>query len=132
MKKTLLTAVAIIACGALIGTSWSKFSSGAAESHSSRQGVVTAADAAAHVGETITVEGIVSEVHVSQRATFIDLGGRYPNDEFTGVIFSSDAGAFPDVDSYEGKTLDIRGPVQLFRGRPEIILKTRDQVAFPQ
>ena len=128
MNKTLQIAVAIIAFGVLVGAMWARFGSDAAETRPSRPGTVTAADAAAHVGETITVEGFVSEVHVSQRATFIDLDGRYPNEEFTGVIFSSDAGAFPDVDAYGGKTVDITGTVQLYRGRPEIILKSQSQI----
>jgi len=129
MKKTLLIAAAIIACGILVGLTWATLGTDAAER--SPRDVVRADSAATHVGETITVEGIVSEVHVSPRATFIDLGGRYPNEEFTGVIFSSSVGVFPDVESYEGKTLDITGTVQLYRGRPEIILRSRDQIAFP-
>lgn len=132
MKKTLLLAFTIVACGVLMGAIWATFGSAASESRSSQSGTVTAAEAAARIGQTITVEGVVSEVHVSQRATFIDLGGRYPNEEFTGVIFSSDVGAFPDVDAYEGKTVDITGTVQLYRGRPEIILSSHDQIAFPQ
>ena len=132
MRKTLLIAAAMIVCGALAGVSWTMLSSNAAEIAAPRPGTVTAADAASHIGQTITVEGIVSEVHVSTRATFIDLGGRYPNEEFTGVIFSSDAGAFPDVEAYEGKTVDITGTVQLYRGRPEIILRAHEQVGFPR
>jgi DNA/RNA endonuclease YhcR with UshA esterase domain len=128
MKKTLLIAVTIIACGILIGITWARFSSDAAESRPLRSGVVTAADAAGRIGRTVTVEGVVSEVHVSERATFIDLNGRYPNEEFTGVIFESDAGAFSDVDAYEGKTVDITGTVQLYRGRPEIILTSPSQI----
>jgi len=128
MNKTLSMAAAIIACGVFVGFAWSMFGSDAAETATTRPGTVTAADAAAHIGETVTVEGIVSEVHVSERATFIDLGGRYPNEEFTGVIFTSDAGAFSDVDAYEGKTVDITGTVQLYRGRPEIILTSPSQI----
>jgi DNA/RNA endonuclease YhcR with UshA esterase domain len=128
MKKTLLLAFTIVACGVLVGAMWATFGTKASEARPLPAGVVTAADAAAHVGETVTVEGIVSEVHVSERATFIDLGGRYPNEEFTGVIFTSDAGAFSNVDAYEGKTLDITGTVQLYRGRPEIILTSPSQI----
>jgi hypothetical protein len=34
-----------------------------------------------HLGQVVTVEGVVSDVHhaASGRATFIDIGGRYPN-----------------------------------------------------
>ena len=58
--------------------------------------MIAAADAKAHVGQTVTVEGVVSEVHTaaSGRATFIDIGGRYPNNTFTAVIFSRDVTKF--------------------------------------
>lgn len=87
-------------------------------------------EAQAHVGQTVTVEGTVSEVRAaaSGRATFIELGGRYPDNVFTAVIFSGDASKFPDVRSFNGKIVDITGPVHLYRGKPEIILKSADQI----
>ena len=120
-------AAAIVAGGVVAGATWATFGSDAAPSHR-RPGVVMAADAANHIGETITVEGVVSEVHVSSKATFIDLNGRYPNEEFTGVIWSENIGAFSNVGDYEGKTVDITGTVQIYRGRPEIILRSPSQV----
>ncbi len=87
------------------------------------------ADAQAYVGQTVTVEGTVSEVHTARSgARFIDIGGRYPNSVFTAVIFSGDASKFPNVDSLNGKTVDITGPVRLYRGKPEIILKDAAQI----
>ena len=87
-------------------------------------------DAPAHVGQTVTVEGVVSEVFTSRRSntTFLDMGGRYPDNVFTAVIFSSDAGKFPNVHALEGKTVDVTGPVRLYRGKPEIILHAADQI----
>jgi len=86
--------------------------------------IIKPEEAQAHVGQTVTVEGAVSEVHHARsgRATFIDLGGRYPNNAFTAVIFARDAAKFPNVDALNGKTVDITGAVQLRRGKPEIIL----------
>jgi DNA/RNA endonuclease YhcR with UshA esterase domain len=87
-------------------------------------------EAQAHVGQNVTVEGVVSEVHhaASGRATFIDMGGRYPNNTFAGVIFSSDALKFPDVDSLQGKTIDITGTIKLYNKRLEIILNDPEQI----
>jgi DNA/RNA endonuclease YhcR with UshA esterase domain len=59
---------------------------------------------------------------------FIDLGGRYPNNAFTAVIFSQDAGKFPDVGSLRGRTVEITGRVRLYKGRPEIILRAASQL----
>ncbi len=91
---------------------------------------IAAADAKAHVGQTVTVEGVVSEVHTaaSGRATFIDIGGRYPNNTFTAVIFSRDVTKFSNVDALNGKTVDVTGPVRLHNGRPEIILNVPGQI----
>jgi DNA/RNA endonuclease YhcR with UshA esterase domain len=87
-------------------------------------------EAPRHLGQVVTVEGVVSEVHhaASGRATFIDIGGRYPNNPFTAVIFSDDANKFPDVDALNGKTVDITGIIKNYKDRPEIILNDASQV----
>lgn len=90
---------------------------------------IAAADAKAHVGQTVTVEGAVGGVHTARSGmTFIDIGGRYPDNAFTAVIFTGDRSKFPDVQSLGGKTVDITGAVSLYRGKPEIVLKSADQI----
>jgi len=87
------------------------------------------ADAKAHVGQTVTIEGAVDNVHTARSGnTFIDIGGRYPNNAFAAVIFSKDASKFPDVSALKGKTVDVTGAVRLYRGKPEIILDNADQL----
>lgn len=90
---------------------------------------ITPADAKAYVGQTVTVEGAVGNVATANSGTvFIDLGGRYPDNGFAAVIFAADRGKFPDVKTFVGKTVDITGAVSLYRGKPEIILKSADQM----
>jgi DNA/RNA endonuclease YhcR with UshA esterase domain len=92
--------------------------------------IIAAADAPKHVGETVTVEGTVSAVHTDSRSgvTFIDMGGRYPDQAFTGVIFKDDASKFPNVESLAGKVVDMTGPVHAFKGRPETVLNDPAQI----
>ena len=87
-------------------------------------------EAPRHFGQVVTVEGVVSDVHhaASGRATFIDIGGRYPNNPFTAVIFSDDANKFPDVDTLGGKTVDITDIIKNYKNRPEIVLNDPNQV----
>ena len=93
---------------------------------------IPAADAASHVGQSATVEGTVSEVYTSRRGdTFIDMNGTYPNETFSGVIFADEASAVGDVHSLENKTIRLTGTIQTYRGRPEIIVKSRGQIAVP-
>jgi DNA/RNA endonuclease YhcR with UshA esterase domain len=91
---------------------------------------ITAAEAKNHVGQNVTVEGVVSEVHHVQsgRATLIDMGGSYPNNAFTAVIFKDDFSKFPNADSLAGKTIDVIGQIKEYRGRPEILLKDAGQI----
>jgi len=95
-----------------------------------RAETITPVETPQHVGQNVTVEGLVSEVHhaASGKVTFIDMGGRYPDSIFTAVIFADEANKFSNVDSLEGKTVDISGQVSLYKGRPEIILNDPTQI----
>jgi DNA/RNA endonuclease YhcR with UshA esterase domain len=91
---------------------------------------ITPAESRSHVDEHITVEGVVTEVHhaASGRATFINMGGRYPNHLFNAVIFADAAPKFPNVDTLQGKTIDITGTIKLYNKTPEIILNDAEQI----
>jgi DNA/RNA endonuclease YhcR with UshA esterase domain len=97
---------------------------------SANAGMIGASGAAAHIGQTATVEGTVSEVHTAQsgKATFIDMDGNYPNEAFTAVIFAENMTSVGDVSDLTGKKVDITGTIQSYRGRPEIIVRSRDQI----
>jgi DNA/RNA endonuclease YhcR with UshA esterase domain len=91
---------------------------------------ISANDARSHLGQSVTVEGTVSEVHLDNRSgvTFIDIDGNYPREAFTGVIFEEAAATFPNVNSLVGKLVDITGKVQVYKGRVEIILMDSAQL----
>jgi DNA/RNA endonuclease YhcR with UshA esterase domain len=91
---------------------------------------ITAAEAKNHIGQNVTVEDMVTEVHHAQsgKAIFTDMGGRYPNNTFTAVIFKDDFSKFPTVDTLAGKTIDVTGQIKEYRGRPEIILNDPGQI----
>ena len=90
---------------------------------------IAPADAKTHVGQTVTVEGAVGNISDGRTGTtFIDVGGRYPDNSFAAVIFAADRSKFPDLKAFDGKVVDITGAVTLYRGKPEIILKSADQM----
>lgn len=86
-------------------------------------------DAYANVGSYEAVEGVVSQVSVTgSGTTFINFGGRYPNHVFYGVIFRSDVDKFKGVEKLEGRTVLMHGPIDLYEGKPQIILRDPSQV----
>ncbi len=87
------------------------------------------ADAAGHVGQSVTVEGIANVyTPATGKVTFVDLGGSGRSAAFSAVIFESDASKFSTISSYNGKKVDVSGTIQLYQGKPEIILKSADQL----
>jgi DNA/RNA endonuclease YhcR with UshA esterase domain len=83
----------------------------------------------AYVGKPVTVQAAITDVHTARSgATFIDMGGAFPDNEFVAVIFADDAAKFPEASALEGKTVTITGTVQMYQGKPEIVLKSASQL----
>jgi len=95
-----------------------------------RAQTIAPSDTPHHVGQTVTVEGVVSEVNTTDRSgvTFLDMGGHYPNNAFTAVILRDDAGKFPDVKTLEGKTINVTGTIKLYKGKTEVMLNDPGQL----
>ena len=86
-------------------------------------------EASHHVGATMTVEGEVSQVSTSGGGTtFINFGGRFPNHVFYAVIFRKNINRFSDVHSLVGNSVSITGAIELYKGKPQIILSTPEQI----
>lgn len=93
-------------------------------------GVIDACDAGSYNGKSVTMQGYVAAVSRSAKSNtvFMNFGEAYPNNCFTAVIFSSDLDKFPNFSSYDGKNVLLTGRVQLYQGKPEIILKEPSQI----
>lgn len=90
---------------------------------------VSPQETASHVGKSVVVKGVVDEVHTSDRGNvFLNMGGHYPDQAFTGFIRARDASAFSNVRSYQGKTVNMSGTIKLYKGKPEIELHSPSQL----
>lgn len=86
-------------------------------------------EAGQHVGETKCVTGKVLRVKVgSKNVHFLDFCEDQMACPFTVVIFSNDLKDVGDVRHLAGRTIEIRGAVKVYDGRPEIILSRVSQV----
>src|SRR5262245_23074774 len=91
---------------------------------------ITPDQAPQHIGENATVEGVVVAVSTSKRGnTFINFGGVYPNQTFTGWIpAGTPLASDPSIQSLQGKRVKITGLIEPYRGKPEIKVLSRDQI----
>ena len=98
----------------------------------------TGAQAAHHMGETITVcdkvYGTKYLVSAGTQPTFLNLGAPYPNSPFTVVIFGKDRPHFkqqPEV-YYDYKKICVSGLVKEYRGKPEMVVSAEGAIQVVQ
>ena len=86
-----------------------------------------------YVGKTVTVCSKVADTYVTNKAkktTFLDFEHGYPNQTFIVVIFEEDLTNFHYVPSefLSGKTVCVTGLVITYKGKPEIIAHSEEQL----
>src|SRR5512146_3431987 len=90
-------------------------------------------EAAKKIGETACVTGKVLKVGQSNGGTyFLDFCEDYRKCPFTVVVFAKDVANVGNVKLLAGKTIEITGKIEEYRGRAEIILRDKRQLKGEQ
>lgn len=86
-------------------------------------------EAAQHIGETKCVSGKVLKVKVGNKGVhFLDFCEDALACPFTVVVFAGDLKDVGDVRLLSGRSIEIRGALKMYDGRPEIILNRISQI----
>jgi hypothetical protein len=96
---------------------------------------VGAHQAAEHAGEFVEVCGIIADATHARRTrgspTYLNFDKPYPDHDFTAVIWGRDREKFAfDTEALEGATACVRGRVEMYRGKAQVILFMAEQIAF--
>ena len=89
---------------------------------------ISAADAKKFVGTNAVAVGQVAEVNQTEKVIRLNFGQKFPKQDFTAVVFAKNFGAFTNLATLGGKTVEISGKVEDYRGHPQIILHTKGQL----
>jgi hypothetical protein len=94
-----------------------------------RAEVVDAADALAHVGSSVTIEGDVAVARSDSEGLVLELAP-VGEKSFRAVLVRSLISSLPRAPEriYEGKRVRVTGIVQRFQGRPEMVLESASQI----
>ena len=87
-------------------------------------------DVATHVGERVSVEGVVVGTRRTERAVFLNFSENWRQD-LTVVIFARDFAKWPNADPetpYRQKKIRVRGKIEHYRDRNEIVVARPDQI----
>jgi DNA/RNA endonuclease YhcR with UshA esterase domain len=92
--------------------------------------VIPDTEAAQRVGQQATIEGTVVKVLTSKNGnTFLNFGAAYPNQTFTGWIpKDSPLAGDSSLSALEGKRLRITGTIDLYKGKPEIKIMSKEHL----
>jgi DNA/RNA endonuclease YhcR with UshA esterase domain len=91
-------------------------------------------DAHKYIGMEKTVCGRVASatyaVRTKGRPTFLNLDQPYPKQIFTVLIWGSDRNKFknPPESFFRGKRICVTGIIKSFRGKPEIVVRSPEQI----
>jgi DNA/RNA endonuclease YhcR with UshA esterase domain len=90
---------------------------------------VSFSDAHQHIGKTQCISGTIFNVKEGNGGvTFLDFCENFDTCPFTVVIFSGDLKHVGDVRQLKGRSIEIKGTVQDYDGRAEIILRHPQQL----
>ena len=96
--------------------------------------MITAAEAANHIGETITVcDKVYGTKYLESSATqptFLNLGAAYPNSPFTVVIYGNDRPNFKEKPEiyYDNKNVCVTSLIKEYKGKPEMVIGKENEI----
>jgi len=89
-------------------------------------------EAKSHIGENASVRVLVEQASVSKKGhAFLNFGGHYPNQIFTGFVPAQNvtaAGGEEFLRSLADHVITISGKVELYKGKPEIVISSPAQI----
>jgi DNA/RNA endonuclease YhcR with UshA esterase domain len=89
---------------------------------------IGAGEADKHYDREMIVTGKVVQVTIRPKVTFLNLDQPYPNSPFAVVIFHGHSSYFGDANALKGKSIEIRGKIKNYNGKPEMALDDTNQL----
>ena len=86
------------------------------------------AEATNHIGKEVVIKGTVAQVTKRDTIIYLNFEKKFPDQVFTAVIRQRDFAEFPDVEKVQGRKVEVDGKVELFKGKPQILLTKKSQL----
>jgi DNA/RNA endonuclease YhcR with UshA esterase domain len=89
---------------------------------------ISAAEAERHFAETVIVTGKVAQVSIRPKLTYLNLDKAYPQTPMSCVVFARARNQFGDLKLLEGKDIEVRGKIEEYQAKAQIILNSSNQL----
>jgi DNA/RNA endonuclease YhcR with UshA esterase domain len=85
-------------------------------------------DATNFYGKEMIVTGTVAQISIRPGIVFLNMDKPYPGSPFTLVIFPAATNQFGNIKALKGASVEVKGKVTNFHGKPEIVLEKSNQL----
>jgi len=94
------------------------------------QDTITTSQAKDFVGEFKYVKGFVAEISTASKSgiTYLNFENKFPDNIFSAVIFKDYKDAFDFTVLNKCKNIVIYGKIELYKDKPQIVLKEASQI----
>ena len=86
------------------------------------------AQAAAHIGQQVTVTGVVAQISFRPSLVFLNMDKPYPASPFTVIIRNKNTNEFENLPSLRGKAVSVTVKIQDYNGKAEMELTRKAQL----
>lgn len=90
--------------------------------------IISTKEVVDYIGKTITVEGYIADVVTRPKVNYLNFDNKFPKHTFTAVIFPKDAENFEDLNTFRNKNVRVKGKIELYKGKPQIIVNSPEQI----
>ena len=90
--------------------------------------IISTKEVSGYIGKTLTVEGYIADVVTRPKVNYLNFDNKFPKHTFTVVIFPKDAENFGEINVFKNKTVQVKGKIELYRGKPQIIATSPEQL----
>ncbi len=80
------------------------------------------------IGSYALVTGYVADVVIREKVAYLNFDGKYPKNTFTAVIFPDKFEMFGDLTAFKNRTVEVKGKIGQYGGKPQIILNNKNQI----
>lgn len=85
-------------------------------------------ETAGNKGSYAVVTGYIADVVIREKVAYLNFDNKYPKNTFTAVIFPDKFEVFGNLMDYKNKTVEVKGKIGEYNGKPQIILNNKSQL----
>ena len=89
---------------------------------------IKSTEANSFIGKSVILKGYIADVFMTDKVAYLNFEKKYPDNPFSGVIFEKHFSDFDDLTKYENRTVEVKGRVTKYKGKPQIILNSENQI----